>query len=351
MVRKPGVGMADTIQQRGRFFGYLDGRLKSVRVFITNEMAKRFRDYSAHEEFLRNSLKKLDSSHAAYDHILKPTLKDWKRMFWLDPAMKPCRRQAQRLMLERCKVDKDGWVTQRHSSPNPAADTANLKLVRNFETFVQNDPARGWVKSNQWGGPVDNDSTTHLEALVPLSKIIELLSQLTLRSEDRNQLDASIMAIEENFNDLDATDGFVVLIAQGTDRGFRRKRTEPISLLQGPVKSPGGYVGDREVRVKGAVTLQIHLLNIVDDIRLANIVRPDMTAVGICPKNKATFLEFLSTVAGRGLRSSAAVCLGRLHGVGGRRRAEGQRRKDSLLGLDNLMITFSDNGRFHHNLL
>jgi hypothetical protein len=283
MVRKPGVGMADTIQQRGRFFGYLNDRLKSVRVFITSEMAKRFKDYSSHEEGLRSSLKKYDSSHPDYDHIQKPTLKEWKRMFWLDPAMMPCRRQAQRLMLERCRVDKDGWVTQRHSSPSVASDIKNVTLVREFVDYVNNSAGLGWRKSDRWGGPADNAATTHLETRVPLSIVVELLSQLTLRSEDRNQIDASILAIEETFKSLEATDGFVVLVAQGgPDKTFRRTRTEPISLLQGFAKGAGGYVGDREVRDPEAVTLQIHLLDIVDNENRSEIVRNDMTAVAIC---------------------------------------------------------------------
>jgi hypothetical protein len=125
MIRKPGAGMADTIQQRGRFFGYLNNRFNEVRVFITDVMAKRFIDYAIHEEGLRTSLAKYDSSHQSYDTVAKPKLKEWKRAFYLDPAMIPTRKKAQRLMLERAQIDKDGWLPQRHLPNFSGADLEN----------------------------------------------------------------------------------------------------------------------------------------------------------------------------------------------------------------------------------
>ncbi len=287
MVRRPGVGMADTIQQRGRFFGYLNDRLKSVRIFISGTMAKRFQDYSAHEEGLRNSLKKLDATQSEYDCVKHPTLKDWKRMFWLDPTMKPTRTQAQRLMLERVSLDKQGWVTQRWSAPTTTDDSSNLQVVRDFRQAVGDDLSTAWRLSDRWGGTASNPSTTHVEARVPLSKIIEIISVLSLSAEDRNRFDATALAIAETHENLELESGFVVLIAQGSaEKSFRRERTEPISLLQGKGVRKNGYVGDREVIDRDSVTLQIHLLTTVKDIKSRKPVRRDMTAIGVRLPNK-----------------------------------------------------------------
>jgi hypothetical protein len=293
MVRRPGVGMADTIQQRGRFFGYLDDRLKSVRIFISQTMAKRFQDYSAHEEGLRNSLKKLDATQPEYDNVNHPTLKDWKRMFWLDPTMKPTRRQAQRLMLERVNPDRDGWVTQRWSSPSTKDDSVNLQVIKAFVQKAHEDPTIGWRLSQKWGGTVGKPSTTHVDARVPLSKILEIISGLTYRADDRNRFDATRLAIEETHQDLTNATGLVVLIAQGSaDKSFRRERTEPISLLQGGNTVKGGYVGDRGVFDPGSVTLQIHLLTTVEDMKSRKPVRLNMTAIGVhLPNETAEWMQ------------------------------------------------------------
>ena len=292
MVRKPGVGMADTIQQRGRFFGYLNDRLKSVRVFISNTMAKRFQDYTAHEEGLRQSLKKYDATQPEYDSVNKPTLKDWKRVFWLDPAMQPTRKQAQRLMLERIRTEKDGWIAQKRPSPSVEIDIENLRLASEFVSVINDDANTGWQLSNQWGGVIGNESTTHLESQVPLAKIIEIVSNLTLSANDRARFDAAVLAIHETHADLEHQNGLVILIARGANQSFRRTRSEPVVLFQGRGDGKGGYVGDGKVRDQNAVTLQIHLLNIVDSDNPRRVIRQDMTAIALSlPSNAATWIQ------------------------------------------------------------
>lgn len=283
MIRKPGAGMADTIQQRGRFFGYLNDRFNSVRVFISPVMAKRFQDYSVHEETLRNSLKAYDSSSPQYDLVKKPTLKDWKRLFWLDPAMIPCRKKAQRLMLERVRIDKDGWVVQNRPSYSDEAISENQVHASDFITMVNSDPALGWHLSNQWGGEPGSPSTTHLEALVPLSTMFDFLSNLSMSAEDRGHFSAAILAISENNPDPENTQCLVVRIAQGADdKTFRRTRTIPISLFQGPRDREDGYVGDKKVKHASLVTVQIHVLNLVDHLGEGQkIINKDVVTVGI----------------------------------------------------------------------
>lgn len=283
MVRKPGAGMADTIQQRGRFFGYLSDRFASVRIFISPTMAKRFQDYSAHEEGLRRSLRKYDASSPEYDYDLKPTLKDWKRVFWLDPAMMPTRKKAQRLMLERARIETDGWIAQRHPSPSAATDATNGARIMQFVQAVETDPSLGWHLSNQWGGAPMNPSTTHLEAHVPLSMIVQLMSGHSMSSEDVGNFFSAVLAIEETHTDLDHQTGLVLLMAQGgEDKDFRRTRSLPVDLFQGRGQGRGQYVGDRKVMDVSRVTLQIHVLNLIEHMGDGDrVVRRDATTLAV----------------------------------------------------------------------
>jgi len=265
MMRKPGAGMADTIQQRGRFFGYLNNRFDEVRVFITDLMAKRFIDYAIHEEGLRNSLIKYDSSQPNYDVVNKPKLKEWKRAFYLDPAMIPTRKKAQRLMLERAQIDKDGWLPQRHLPNFYGADTENLELFRNFEKEI--NTTFNWFKSDSWGGNPEGDSNVHLQAKVPLAMVVEYLTRIRFSAVDNGDMNSACLAIEENAVDLSTDWADVYLIAHGNNKEPRRTRTVPdggsIELFQGRGEEhENKYLGDRMVHHPSRVSIQIHLLDI-----------------------------------------------------------------------------------------
>lgn len=267
MIRKPGQGMADTIQQRGRFFGYLNNRFNEVRVFIIDTMAQRFIDYSIHEEGLRNSLAKYDSSKPTYDNVSKPKLKEWKRAFYLDPAMIPTRKKAQRLMLERANIDKDGWISQKFLPNFSGADAENLDLFKVFEAAINSDPNLRWYRSDQWGGNPMGESNVHLEAKVPAAKLIEYLTRSEFDAHDNGDINSACLAIEENLDDLKKDLVQVYLIARGNNINYTRKRTVPTSgkveLFQGHGgKAVGAYVGDRKVFHPSMVSVQIHILDI-----------------------------------------------------------------------------------------
>ncbi len=76
-----GRSPADTVEQRARFFGYKKKVLDLCRLYLTPDGVDHFRDYVVHEEKYRDILKPFEEE----------SLRDWKREFWLSPAMKPCR--------------------------------------------------------------------------------------------------------------------------------------------------------------------------------------------------------------------------------------------------------------------
>ena len=60
MPRGPGVGNADTIQQRARFLGYKRPYLGYCRVFLEPGVVQLYRSYVRHEEDMRD---RLDGAH------------------------------------------------------------------------------------------------------------------------------------------------------------------------------------------------------------------------------------------------------------------------------------------------
>ena len=287
MIRKPGQGMADTIQQRGRFFGYLNNRFDEVRVFVIDTMAKRFIDYSIHEEGLRSSLTKYDSSKPTYDNVSKPKLKEWKRAFYLDPAMIPTRKKAQRLMLERASIDNDGWISQKYLPNSSGADAENLELFKIFDSGVNNDPNLHWFKSDQWGGNPTGESNVHLEAKVPAAFLIEYLSRAKFDAHDNGDINSACLAIQENLDDLEKDMVQVYLMARGNNINFNRKRTVPpsgkVELFQGRGGvTVGPYVGDRKVFHPSKVSVQIHILDIYDtDDHSSSPIRVSVPVIAI----------------------------------------------------------------------
>lgn len=86
MPRGAGVGNADTVQQRARFFGYKRSYLGFCRVYLEQGTVDLFDAYVVHEEDVRDQLKQLQADDRS--------LKEWKRAFILDKRLKPCRQSV-----------------------------------------------------------------------------------------------------------------------------------------------------------------------------------------------------------------------------------------------------------------
>jgi hypothetical protein len=86
MPRGPGMGNADTVQQRGRFFGYKQRYLGYCRVYLEQDALNAFEDYVAHEEDMRRQLREVQRRGEP--------LSAWKRAFVLSPDLRACRRNV-----------------------------------------------------------------------------------------------------------------------------------------------------------------------------------------------------------------------------------------------------------------
>ena len=83
MPRGIGVGQADTIQQRARFYGYNHGHIGYCRVYLEKALRDAYQLFIYHDEQLKRSL-------AEHLNAGRP-LSEWVRMFFLDASLKPTR--------------------------------------------------------------------------------------------------------------------------------------------------------------------------------------------------------------------------------------------------------------------
>jgi len=121
MPRGMGIGNADTIQQRARWFGYKSGYIGYCRVFLSAGSISAYKAYVEHEEDMRKRLREHNGS-----------LKEWKRAFFLDARLRPTRNNVLALDYVRGGFNSE-WFWQRapHCLVDAYADNRDI-----FSRFI-----------------------------------------------------------------------------------------------------------------------------------------------------------------------------------------------------------------------
>jgi hypothetical protein len=259
MPRGAGTGMADTIQQRARFFGYKEGYIGLVRVFVDADVRHAFFAYVKHEESLRGSLEK---------HQGKP-MSSWRRLFFMDSSLQPTRRSVMALDVMRGRA-RD-WIHADYPHDDEIA-SHNREVVDTFVRLLDNqlDLIPG---SEAW-----TDIQRHqLVRDLPLEQVYEtLLVPLTMADED-DVLDQILVTMQVR-SILDEQPGAlcdVFIMSAGTSR--ERAVTDK-GAVQNPFQGANattGYPGDRTIKTDGRVSIQVHNLKlhggdhvVADNVRL-----------------------------------------------------------------------------------
>jgi hypothetical protein len=123
MPRSRGVGNADTIQQRARFFGYKQDYVGLCRIFLDTDVRQDFWNYVEHEEDVRNEL-------SVFSQSGRP-LTDWRREFFLNRRLRPTRDNVIDVAYQRARLGND-WVYPDGSHDSPEAVQANRALFDSF---------------------------------------------------------------------------------------------------------------------------------------------------------------------------------------------------------------------------
>ena len=258
MPRGIGVGNADTIQQRARFFGYKRRYLGYCRVYLEQGTLTAFQSYVEHEEDIRGQLSEFQDSG-------RP-LNEWKRAFILDTALRPCRNSVLEFDFVRGRFS-DEWVMPRVVLSSTGVVQANRDVVAGFVQGLQ------FVESE--GHPDRTDVQRHsVCAGLPLRAVIEqLLVRIRITGNTDSQRSTGMLlqlskALEDNPDE-------VCTVFRMSPRSRRRRGVdedgEVTNLFQGaapvqPRERRGEvYPGDSAIREDGIVTIQIHTLDLTRD--------------------------------------------------------------------------------------
>jgi hypothetical protein len=249
MPRSVGVGNADTVQQRARFYGYKRPYIGYCRVFLERNVRDLFRNYIDHEESLRSELMK---------HGDQP-LAEWKRAFLLDTRYSPTRKSV--LGFDIFQGDyANKWFRPNAPQLNAEAVASNQRFVAEFVTSVT-----GWKPDS--GHPDRTVEEIHLVTEVPaLEALSHLLAPLRMvDAHDSIKFTGLLLQLRTYLED-HPDDRAVVYRMSG---GRPRKRTlsgkdGTFNLFQGknPKNGPVKYPGDEKIRTENVLSIQIHTLSI-----------------------------------------------------------------------------------------
>lgn len=257
MPRGMGVGNADTIQQRARFFGYKRRYLGYCRVYLEAAVRNAFQHYVDHEENIRTQLIDLRDRGQPLD--------TWKRAFFLHTTLRPTRAQVLSLDYMRDNFSDD-WFTPAAPHTSTDATVSNRAVVSDFLAQLNLTPDQGHADRTV--------TQRHLTAEVLLSvAYADLLTQLRFVSPKDSQRFTGLRLQLQAY--LERNPNAVCTVYQMSPAVERSRGVddngELLNLYQGeaPVEPRNRrgevYPGDRRIRGAAGVTIQLHRLTITQN--------------------------------------------------------------------------------------
>lgn len=244
MPRSVGMGNADTIQQRARFFGYKQSYLDYCRVYLDEEARAAYIEYVEHEEDMRRRLAEHEASGRS--------LNEWYREVFLSSDLNLARTNIFSNEFERTITGGD-WnaIKIPHFSQQIIASNQDTT-----STFIAN---------------AQFDRTGRIPVLrTSLASVYdELLNLLRFTSPaDVGDYTALLYALSRHLEEVPDETCTVFLMSDfenPRERTLNQGNNQINQLFQG---SSANYKGDRTVLGDG-ITFQIHILNLLQDERIA----------------------------------------------------------------------------------
>lgn len=253
MPRSKGVGMIDSLQQRGRFYGYKRDHLGFIRTWMSRPTINAYKSYAKHEAHLYSTLDKLSKKGT--------DLRTWERLILLDKGLKPCRKNVMGIGLKNNYTWGGGWYFPAYPVSGSDRNKQLFEFIikqyeEKFSSYEQE-----YYDSNSW---TDARSSLCVEN-INLSNLLE-----SLRYYDPGELDEGKFAtakmilgqlVDANFK--------ASIILTGTrepslNKYTKRERptmTLPMtgqSYFQG-TQAMGTYPGERNLVSKNDKTVTFHL--------------------------------------------------------------------------------------------
>jgi hypothetical protein len=251
MPRHPGVGNADTLQQRGRFFGYKRSYLGFCRIYLEQQVLTAFEEYVVHEEEMRRQLEEVRDRNES--------LTDWKRAFILSPALRPCRTNVVRYDYARGTFS-NSWFAPRVVLTPPSVQADNSRTVQRYIGGLQFQPDDGHPdrepaqRHEVYRGASLREAMEQL--LIPFRFIFAedtkdvtgLLLQLAHAIEQNPNERCTIVRMSPNYDRERGVD----------DNGTVKNLFQGAAPVNPPERRGSVYPGDREIHEADAVTIQIY---------------------------------------------------------------------------------------------
>ncbi len=253
MPRTLGVGNADTVQQRARFFGYKRPYLGLCRIFVGGDVRRAMRGYIEHEEDVRGELEQFAATN-------RP-LSEWRREFFLSRQLRPTRDNVIDIAYQRLRFGNE-WVYPNGPHDSAPAVAANAALFTQFRAAHPFGPYTGLdLRQNSRRNLVIEN--------IPLQLVHEeLLTRYRItRLEDSQQFGAMLRLVQLHLIDHPHDTCTVFLMAEGERRRRDYQDDKIVQLFQGRQYAiingvrDTSYPGDREVRGANGLTVQMGYLD------------------------------------------------------------------------------------------
>ena len=243
MPRTIGVGNADTIQQRARFFGYKKSYLGYCRVYLDSEVLEAFTNYLVHEEDLRARLIAHKQSGEA--------LNDWYRKVKLDRSLNLARSNIFSKEFTRNIVRNYNWIWPRTPHSSEYARSNNESVVRQF------------IDSSSFN---NNRSRKFMSIEKPLAEIVyPLLFELKfMNPKDQSNYSVLLDTLEQCIQEDPEIQCTLFLMSdfdKPRERSLVQSSNEINQLFQGRNTKSEGL---RDLKGEG-ITIQLYVLNLFEE--------------------------------------------------------------------------------------
>ena len=252
MPRGKGGGMIDSLQQRGRFYGYKRQHLSFIKGWMTLPTINAYKSYAEHETHLYEILKKLSNEGK--------NLREWERVMLLDKGLSPCRKNVISIGLKNNYTSLGGWYWPKY----PSSNNENKDLFNSIINFYRDD-----FKPFEIRG-VDTSNWTEARSALEVKNVDLSLILDAIRYYDPGEYDEGNFATVKTVLSMMVDRGFkATIVLTGTkipNLDHYATRTRPtISLplnstnyFQGAGQS-GDFPGERKLISNSKKVVTFHL--------------------------------------------------------------------------------------------
>lgn len=243
---------ADTLQQRGRFFGYKKSYSELLRGWFSNDTEEMFTDYVVHETLMRSHLRELDESDT--------DVRMWRRKFVLPNALNPTRAQVVAILTNEWHLGQGFVFTQRRLFDSSVStgyfDSYSLieELHKNSQP-VSSDTRQG--KKNYYVECPAIAILSVLKEWVAHPEERKILSDLalTLENFDKNRELIAHIYFMDNLEVRERS------VSYDNDPNLPKSDWTIGNLFAGKQHSGAMYIGDTAMKSDTGITVQIHKIH------------------------------------------------------------------------------------------